>query len=294
MQAHLFCFGLGYSAAVLGRTLMAKGWRVSGTTRSAERAEALRRDGFAAHVFEREMPLADVRAALDNARHVLISTPPDADGDPVLAAHAEDLAPLARGWQWLGYLSTTGVYGDQGGAWVDETTPLRPTWERGRRRIAAERGWQNFAARTGAPLHIFRLPGIYGPGRSPIDALRAGSARRIDKPGQSFSRIHVADLAQALAASMAKPDPGAIYNVCDDEPAPQHAVIAHAAMLLNMTPLPLEAFDEAAKSMSAMAQNFYAESKRVRNEKMKRELGVRLLYPTYREGLAALTDSAVR
>jgi len=294
MQEHLFCFGLGYSAAVLGRDLMAKGWRISGTTRSTERAEALRREGFAVHVFDREIPLADVRAALDDARHVLVSTPPDADGDPVLAAHAGDLAPLARDWKWLGYLSTTGVYGDRGGAWVGETTPLQPTSERARRRVDAERGWQDFAARTGAPLHIFRLPGIYGPGRSAIDALRAGNARRIDKPGQVFSRIHVEDLAQALAASMAKPDPGAIYNICDDEPAPQHAVIAHAAILLNMSPPPLEPFEDAAKTMSAMAQSFYAESKRVRNEKMKRELGVRLLYPTYREGLAALTDSAGR
>ena len=291
MQEHLFCFGLGYSATVLGRNLMAQGWRVSGTTRTLQRAEALRREGFAVHLFDRDKPLANLSAALHGARHVLVSTPPDADGDPVLAMHGEYLAPLARHWQWLGYLSTTGVYGDQGGAWVDETTALRPTSERARRRVAAERDWQAFAERTGAPLHIFRLPGIYGPGRSAIDALRAGSARRIDKPGQVFSRIHVEDLANALAASMAKPDPGAIYNVCDDEPAPQHAVIAHAAMLLGMAPPPLEPFEDAAKTMSGMAQSFYAESKRVRNEKMKRELGVRLRYPSYREGLAALKDA---
>lgn len=291
MQAHLFCFGLSYSAAVLGRDLMAQGWRVSGTTRSPKRADALRREGFAVHLFDRGTPLANVRAALGDAHHVLVSTPPDADGDPVLAMHGDYLAPLARGWQWLGYLSTTGVYGDQGGAWVDETTALRPTSERARRRVAAERDWQAFAERTGAPLHIFRLPGIYGPGRSAIDALRAGSARRIDKPGQVFSRIHVEDLAQALAASMATPDPGAVYNICDDEPAPHHAVIAHAAMLLGMAPPPLEPFVDAAKTMSAMAQSFYAESKRVRNGKMTRELGVKLRYPSYREGLAALKDA---
>ena len=291
MQAHLFCFGLGYSATVLGRNLMAQGWRVSGTTRTLQRAEALRREGFAVHLFDRDKPLANLSAALHGARHVLVSTPPDAGGDPVLAMLADALGPRARDWQWLGYLSTTGVYGDQGGAWVDETTPLHPASERARRRLAAERGWQAFAARCGAPLHIFRLPGIYGPGRSPLDALRAGSARRIDKPGQVFSRIHVEDLAQALAASMAKPDPGAIYNICDDEPAPQHAVIAHAATLLGMAPPPLEPFVDAAKTMSAMAQSFYAESKRVRNEKMKRALGVRLLYPTYRDGLAALKDT---
>lgn len=291
MQDHLFCFGLGYSAAVLGRDLMARGWRVSGTTRSPKRADELRREGFAVHLFDRSTPLADARAALGDARHVLISTPPDADGDPVLAMLAQHLAPLARDWQWLGYLSTTGVYGDQGGAWVDETTPLHPTSERARRRVAAERDWQAFAARSGSPLHIFRLPGIYGPGRSAIDALRAGSARRIDRPRQVFSRIHVEDLAQALAASMARPDPGAVYNICDDEPAPQHAVIAHAAELLGMAPPPLEPFEDAAKTMSAMAQSFYTESKRVRNGKMKRELDVVLRYPSYREGLAALTDA---
>lgn len=290
MRDHLFSFGLGYSAAVLGRRLMAEGWRVSGTTRSADKAEALRREGFPVHLFDRKMPLTDVRGALADAQCILISTPPDADGDPLFITHEKDLAPLARSWRWLGYLSTTGVYGDRGGAWVDETTPLAPASERARRRVAAERAWRDFADKTGAPLHIFRLPGIYGPGRSPIDALRAGTARRIDKPGQVFSRIHVEDLATGLAASMASPDPGAIYNICDDEPAPQHEVIAYAATLLGMTPPPLEPYEEAAKTMSAMAKSFYAESKRVRNNKMKRELGVTLHYPSYREGLKALCE----
>ncbi len=288
MPAHLFCFGLGYSATVLGRRLLAEGWRVSGTTRATARAEALRRDGFAIHRFDPDSPLPDAAAALGDASHVLISIPPGPHGDPVLAAHGRDLAPLAGSWQWLGYLSTTGVYGDHGGGWVDETTALTPATPRAQRRVDAERGWEQFAAASGAPLHIFRLPGIYGPGRNPLEAVKAGTARRIDKPGQVFSRIHVADLAGALAASMARPRGGAIYNLCDDEPAPQQAVIAHAAELLGLAPPPLEPFAEAAATMSAMAQSFYGESKRVRNGKMKRELGVTLRYPSYREGLAAL------
>lgn len=288
MQRHLFCFGLGYSAVVLGRKLLAEGWRVTGTTRSAERAEAVRQEGFAVHIFDNSAPSAAMRAALAAARHVLVSVPPGGDGDPVLAACNESLEPPAKHWAWLGYLSTTGVYGDRGGDWVDETTPLAPQSERASRRVAAEEAWRNFAARTQAPLHIFRLPGIYGPGRSPIEALRAGTARRIDRPGQVFSRIHVEDLAAALTASMAQPAPGAIYNLCDDEPAPQHEVVAYAARLLGMAAPPLEPFDAAARTMSPMAQSFYAESKRVRNARMKRGLAFTLRYPTYREGLKAI------
>ena len=290
MQAQFFCFGLGYSATVLGRKLLAEGWRVSGTTRSPERAAELRQEGFTVHVFGAAHPLADTQRALSGARHVLISPPPDADGDPVLAAHHHALATLAGDWRWLGYLSTTGVYGDRGGGWVDETAPLAAISDRGLRRVAAEQAWQDFAASTGAPLHIFRLPGIYGPGRNPFRALRDGTARRIDKAGQVFSRIHVEDLASALAASMARPQPGALYNICDDEPAPQHAVIAHAAELLGIAPPPLERFADAATTMSPMARSFYAESKRVRNNRMKRELGIILRYPTYREGLKALMN----
>ena len=292
MADHLFCFGLGYSAAALGRRLMAKGWRVSGTTREAARAEALRAEGFTVHVFNPATSPADIAAALGDARHVLISVPPGPNGDPVLGLRGPALAPLAKGWAWLGYLSTTGVYGDHGGDWVDETTALTPQSERATRRVRAEAGWQRFAAANGAPLHIFRLPGIYGPGRSAIEAVRAGTARRIDKPGQTFSRIHVDDLAAALEASMAKPEPDTIYNLCDDEPAPQAEVVAYAAELLGVAPPPLEAFDVASKTMSPMAQSFYTESKRVRNTRMKEGLGVRLRYPSYREGLKAILDDA--
>lgn len=288
MQAHLFCFGLGYSAAALGRSLLGEGWAASGTARTPEKAARLRAQGFTVHLFDKAHPLAG--EAFAGASHVLISAPPEADGDPVLGMMEGELARFAKQWRWLGYLSTTGVYGDRGGGWVDETAPLAPTSDRARRRVAAERAWQDFAARTGAPLHIFRLAGIYGPGRNAFAALRNGTARRIDKPGQVFSRIHVDDLACVLAASMTHPHPGAIYNICDDEPAPQHEVVAYAAKLLGIAPPPLEPFDGAAKTMSAMAQSFYAESKRVRNDSMKCELGVTLRYPTYREGLADLRD----
>jgi nucleoside-diphosphate-sugar epimerase len=290
MQAHLFCFGLGYSARVLGLRLCAEGWRVSGTTRSPERATALRREGFDVQRFDGAHPLAT--AALEGATHVLISTPPQADGDPVLAALGEALVPLAQDWRWLGYLSTTGVYGDHGGGWVDETTPLTPQSDRARRRVEAERGWQDFAARSSAPLHIFRLPGIYGPGRSALDGVKAGTARRIDKPGQMFSRIHVEDLAEALRASTMNPHAGAIYNICDDEPAPQHEVVAYAAELLGVEPPPLEPFAEVAKAMSDMAQSFYGESKRVCNARIKRDLKLVLHYPSYREGLKAICAQA--
>ena len=173
-----------------------------------------------------------------------------------------------------------------GGGWVDEATPLTPATARGRARVAAEAAWQALAEGAGLPLHIFRLAGIYGPGRGPFAKVRAGTARRIVKPGQVFSRIHVDDIARVLAASIARPFPGAIYNVCDDDPAPPQDVIAHAASLLGLPPPPDEPFDTA--EMTAMARSFYAESKRVRNDRIKAELGVRLAYPTYREGLAAL------
>lgn len=272
----LFIFGLGYSALELARGLTAQGWRVAGTTRSPDKAASLRAAGVEPHLFSRDRPLAGAPAVLGGFSHILHSVPPDAEGDPVLDAHGADIAGLG-GVRWLGYLSTTGVYGDTGGAWVDESSPIQPTTPRGRARAAAEAGWLALHHDRGVPVHIFRLPGIYGPGRSAIDAIRAGTARRIDKPGQVFSRIHVADIAAALAASMARPDPGALYNVCDDEPAPAHEVTAHAARLLGVEPPPLEPFDPA--TLSPMAASFYAETKRVRNSRMKAELGIRLRHP---------------
>jgi nucleoside-diphosphate-sugar epimerase len=268
---HLFCFGLGYSAQVLARRLTANGWNVTGTSRSGE-AGSLAFDGT------RPLP----RSVFDGVSHLLVSVPPGEEGDPVLNCHRDDLVRLARSLRWAGYLSTTGVYGDARGEWVDETSPLQPITARGRRRLAAETAWREL----GLPLHIFRLAGIYGPGRNPLVSLRDGTAKRIVKQGQIFSRIHVDDIAGVVQVSMAKPDPGQAYNVCDDEPCPPQDVVAFAAELLKIPPPPEIAFDDA--DLSPMAKSFYAESKRVSNRRIKDELGYRLIYPTYREGLRAL------
>lgn len=282
MSGTLLSIGHGYSARALAADLLARGWRVIATTRSAEKAGVLRGEGVEAIVW----PGSDLSEPLAQATHLLSSVPPGAEGDPVLAGPGESIA-AARHLAWVGYLSTTGVYGDHGGATVDEDTPLAPTTERGARRVAAEQGWQAACARAGVALHVFRLAGIYGPGRNAVERVRAGTARRIVKPGQVFSRIHVADIAQVLAASMAAPVPGGrVYNVCDDMPAPPQDLITHAAALIGVAPPPEEDFEEA--ELSPMARSFYAESKRVGNARIKRELGVTLRYPDYRAGLAAL------
>jgi len=282
-RPHLFCFGLGYSALTLGRLVAASGWAVTGTCRSAERRALLCKSGFPALLFDRDRPVD--AAALSGVTHLLVSVPPDAAGDPVLALHGDDIAAMP-GLCWLGYLSTTGVYGDRGGGWVDETASLLPTGERGRRRAAAEQGWLDLWRDRGVPAHIFRLAAIYGPGRSAFGALRAGTARRIDKPGQVFSRIHVADLASVLLASIARPRPGAVYNVCDDDPAAPAAVVAHAAELLGVEPPPLVPIESA--GLSPMVRSFYDDNKRVANRLIKTELGVTLRYPDFRTGLAAI------
>nr|WP_281494167.1 SDR family oxidoreductase [Jannaschia sp. S6380] len=271
----MLSFGHGYSARALTPLLLARGWTVIGTTRSAQKAAALRGEGVEPVIFGDALPF-------DRVTHVLSSAGPDADGDPVLRAYGDALRPHLGRMAWVGYLSTTGVYGDHGGAWVDEATPPAPSTRRGRWREAAEAAW----AELGGPLHVFRLAGIYGPGRGPFAKVRAGTARRIVKPGQVFSRIHVDDIAQVLLASIDRPDPGAVYNVCDDDPAPPQDVIGHAAKLLGLPPPPEVAFETA--EMTPMARSFYAESKRVRNDRIKRDLGVRLRYPDYRVGLADL------
>ncbi len=222
----------------------------------------------------------DVVQAIGQASHILSSVAPDARGDPALREFGAALTRARPAW--VGYLSTTAVYGDHGGAWVDEDTPLTPTTARGQARVAAEAAW----VATGLPLHIFRLAGIYGPGRGPFEKVRDGTARRILKPGQVFSRIHVDDIAGALAASMARPAPGAVYNICDDDPAPPEDVLSFAARLLGLPEPPGVAFGQA--EMTEMARSFYAENKRVRNGRMKRDLGYALRYPDYRAGLRGL------
>ena len=288
----LFCFGLGYSAKRLARRLLADGWQVSGTCRDADQAAALRAEGIHAHQFDGETP-AD-RAWLEGVTHILSSMPPSAAGDPVLAGFADILATRSD-VTWVGYLSTTGVYGNTDGAWIDETAPVHASRlanvPRSRHRAKAERGWMALHENNGLPVHLFRLAGIYGPGRSPLDNIRDGKARRIDKPGHKFSRIHVDDIATVLMASMVRPNPGTIYNVCDDEPMEPATVTTFACELLGVEPPPMTPFDEAAKAMTPMGLSFWEDNRRVRNNRIKDELGVTLAYPTYREGLRALAQN---
>ena len=276
----LFIFGLGYAGVAIARAAIAKGYDIAGTVTTAAKADELKRGGIAAELFGQPGP------ALAAATHILATIPPTETGDPAV--------PLCTAGRpaWIGYLSTTGVYGDAQGGWVDETTPPAPTQPRSQRRLAAEQAWQALGIKFGAPVHLFRLPAIYGPGRSALDQVRAGTARRVDKPGQVFSRIHVADIAAAVLASMERPAPtGAIYNVADDEPASQADVIALAATLLGLPVPPLIAWDEAASALGDMARSFYAESRRVRAERIKHELGVVLKYPSYRQGLRAIATA---
>ncbi len=276
---HLVCLGHGYVAQAVAAALERSDWTVSGTIRSKMPAPQPKPTEL--------IPFAEADGAIATATHILISIPPDTDGDPVLNRHGSRFAGLER-LRWLGYLSTTGVYGDTGGRAVNETAALVPTAERSRRRIQAEFDWQDRAKTHGLPLHIFRLAGIYGPGRSPLDQVRAGTARRIAKPGHVFSRIHVDDIVQALLLSMTSPQPGAIYNLCDDEAAEQAEVVAYAFSLLGLEPPPLIDFDTAKPTMSPMQRSFWDDDRRIDNCRIKEDLGLRLKYPSYREGLAAL------
>ena len=291
----LFCFGLGYVGRRLAESLLAQGWRVAGTTRSLEKARAMKALGIEAHIFDRGHHLADPQRMLAGTTHLLTTISPDEQGDVVIDQCHERLADLAADERlvWAGLISTTAVYGDTQGAWVDEDAPLKPSGERGRRRVRQEEAWRGLALRADFPLHIFRLPGIYGPGRSALDEVKAGRARRIDKPGQVFSRIHVEDIVGALTHSMKKPDAeGAVYNIADDRPESASEVTACAFRLLGKTPPAPIPFEEAAKGMSPMALSFYADCRRVSNTKMKEELGYTLKYPDYEAGLKAILAQA--
>ena len=274
--------GAGYTA----KTMMANHpkARLWGTTRSSEKMAAIEKAGAIPLLFDGESRSDEVAEALRTANHILISISPDERGDITLRHHADDLlANPAIGW--IGYLSTVGVYGDHDGAWVDETAETRPNSDRSTWRKLAEDQWLDFATAHDLPIHIFRLPGIYGPGRGPQQKLKKGTARRIEKPGQVFNRAHVEDIAAALDASTKAPAKSRIYNIADDEPAPPQDVIAFAAECMGLEIPPLIPFEEA--EMSAMARSFYSDNKRIDNKRMKQELGVKLKYPTYREGIRA-------
>jgi nucleoside-diphosphate-sugar epimerase len=277
MSKHLFCFGLGYSALTLAKQLLGQGWRVSGTCRSSEKCEQLRKEGITAYIFDNDLPLQEIWD-LQSVTHILHSIAPSEDGDAVILNHFMDLQSLAN-LEWLGYLSTTGVYGDYKGEWVDEDTKTTPPEGRSQRRVDAEGAW----LQSGLPVHIFRLSGIYGKERNSIKDLKAGKAHRIYKENQVFSRIHVEDIAQILQASIAKPNIGRIYNCADNEPTAQSNVVEYAAQLLGVTPPSLVNYEDA--ELSQMARSFWKNNRRVKNERIKNELEVTLKYPTYREGL---------
>jgi hypothetical protein len=278
----LFCFGYGYSADALARKLSPRLGGVAGTRTNPEPPPET---GAVLAAYRGDGPSAGVRSLLAGTTHLLVSIPPDLEGDAVLRDFADDIAALPD-LAWVGYLSTVGVYGDAKGAWVDETSPVRPLTERSLRRAEAEQAWLDLGVRTGRRVEVFRLAGIYGPGRSVLDNLRAGTARSIVKPGQVFNRIHVDDIARVLAAAIDKDTGHRVFNVSDDEPAPPEDVVAYAAELLGLPAPPTATFEAA--GLSGMAASFWSECKRVRNDRVRRDLGVDLLYPTYREGLRAL------
>lgn len=280
----LFIFGYGYSSAAFAERIRGRCSWIGATTRSADKAATMAKEGIAPFLFDGTAHDPSLAEALRLASHVLISIGPDADGDPVLRHYRDDLGAARP--QWTGYLSTVGVYGNHDGAWVDEDTPCRPVSRRSVQRLAAEEAWLGWAEATGLPVEIFRLAGIYGPGRNAFVNFDKGTARRLVKPGQVFNRIHVADIAGALEAAINGPAATRIFNVTDDEPAPPQDVVAFAAKLLGRTPPPDQDFETA--ELTPMARSFYGENKRVSNARLKRELGYSFRFPNYRLALEAL------
>ncbi|MCR6670780.1 MAG: NAD(P)-dependent oxidoreductase [Devosia ginsengisoli] len=283
-----FFFGLGFSsqAALAQLRIGSRTVNVSGSVRTKDKADLLTEQGVDAHVFDGSAPGATLGPSLRRASHVVFSIAPGADGDPALLHHRADL-DAAENLQWLCYYSTVGVYGDFGGDWIDEAAPLVPRNERSDRRVLAEQAWRDYARARSVPLAILRLAGIYGPGRSTFDKLADGTARRVIKPGQVFNRIHVEDIGRVTAlAAQARLE--GTFNLADDEPAPPQDLVAHAAGLMGVEPPPEVPYDMA--EFTPMQRSFYADNKRVSNAAIKRALGIELLYPTYREGLAAIHE----
>ena len=283
----LLCLGAGYTAQTMMRLYPAN--QMWGTTRTHNKAKAIQDIGAMTIIFSGETTSKELSPILRETENILISISPKLDGGPLLKHHEADIL-ANKNLRWIGYLSTVGVYGNHDGEWVDENSETRPGSDRSLWRKKTEDQWLTLAKEEGLPVHIFRLPGIYGPqingkGRGPLEKLKAGTARRINKPGQVFNRAHVEDIAMVLETSCHNPNPGAIYNIADDEPAPPQDVLAYAAELLGVEVPPLIEFEDA--EMSKMAKSFYSDNKRVSNKRIKEELGITLKYPTYREGIKA-------
>lgn len=277
---HLFCFGLGYVGTALSESLLQSGWKVSGTVRTEDKRAKLIAKGF--EVFC-EQELAAIESAIQSASHILITVPPTREGDASLLAHQSIVSALPD-LRWLGYLSSTIVYGDKQGAWVDEETPVAPNNDRGHRRVQAEQQWMS----SGLAWHIFRIAGIYGPTRNAMIKLQNGTSRAVAKKEHVSCRIHIDDIVAALTASMTSPDSGNIYNLADDEPTANHEVIRYAAQLLGIGAPKVTPIEDA--NLSPMALSFYDGCRRVSNDKVKRELSIRLKYPSYRQGLKAMAQ----
>ena len=281
----LFCFGLGYTSSALAVELLKHDWSIGGTTTDADKCNALKEQGINAFVFDKTHPLCAPDQSLKDITHLLLSIPPGEDGDIGFNFHGNELESLPN-LEWVGYLSATSVYGNYNGGWIDEMAPPSPISRRGSLRLKAEQQWYSLFLSSGFPLHIFRLSGIYGPGRSTLDVVRAGQARRIVKEGHVFNRIHIDDIVQSLMASISKPNVGEVYNLADDMPVPSHEVIKYACELLGMDVPPLTPYDEV-DYLAPIVRSFYQDNKRIQNDKIKEELGVRLMYPDYKAGLNA-------
>lgn len=284
---NLFCFGLGFAAQALAQRMRAQKWKISGTCRETDKIDSL--GNLSALPFDGTHASEEICDALAKATHLLITIPPQPSGDVVLQNFSSQIAKC-KNLEWIGYISSTGVYGDTQGEWVDETSPLQPVTQLNERRVQAEKGWLELGQQKGCPIMVFRCVAIYGPGRNLLVSVKQGRARRIEKPGLVFSRIHVEDLAQTLEASMKNPQPGEIYNVADDHPSPPTEVVEYACELLQVTPPPLIPFESA--ELSETARGFYQTCKRVSNKKIKEELGIKLKYPDYRTGLDAIAAPA--
>ena len=285
ITGRLFCFGLGFSSLALAESLLPKGWNISGTCRGGDRQDAIKAKNIPICLFDGSRSTPEISKAVSLATHLLITIPPQPSGDVVLENFSEEISQASH-LQWIGYISSTGVYGDARGEWVVETSPLRGSTDLNRRRVEVESAWLKMGKDHGLPVMIFRCVGIYGPGRNLLVSVQQGRARRIDKPGLVFSRIHTEDLAQTLEASMKNPQPGEIYNVSDDFPCPPAEAVEYACGLLGVEPPPLVPYENA--DLSPTARGFYNTNKRISNKKIKDELGVKLRYPDYRSGLNAL------